>query len=552
MTDSNVTKTLLKVVLIDDDSIFRLGLLTALEDEKFADIQVIAQGETANVAELLAQEIPNILVLAIDLVRYPERLTSTMLLCQQLNNRYPNLAIFLLTPSGATEVINKIPGVKGCCPKGVKIEELVEGLRICGQSGTYFQGVTTPKKLPSTGGWLYRQAKLGLEQIESKLDSITIYINENRLSIGDAWFWAGRKRELISARWLIHHLLPSITDLQEPEKSLISADAEGDNLLISASAIAQPSSSAQTAFDITVAKIKSSVNNRTGVILETDILKESRKKELLLAIIQHIKRNIEELTIIKVNQNELAERKKIILNDVWHNSVITFLSRYCPQEEPINNQYNLVSLILKEVPLIEQEKFSAIPFVDDLLAYWLFEQEIEIDEISYPYNSLEGKEIEEILLQNLLLNLANAVMQFILNNFSDLPIIRYHLYEQEWKSSRKIAMFRNNLTWKYRREKYWTIPKNIFEDEYKVLKLDYQGIIRGTISHPRIQELEQLQGLPWAVTMTIEFRDGVAKGVKAIGDIIGEGLVRILEVIGKGIGLIGRGILQGIGNRIKN
>ena len=187
-----------------------------------------------------------------------------------------------------------------------------------------------------------------------------------------------------------------------------------------------------------------------------------------------------------------------------------------------------------------------------MLAYWLFEQEIEIDKVNYPYNSIEGKEIEEILLQNLLLNIANAVMQFILNNFSDQAIIRYYLYEQEWKSSRKIAMFRNNLTWKYRREKYWAIPKNIFEDEYKVLKLDYQGITRGTISHPRIQELEQLQGLPWVVTMTIEFRDGVAKGVKATGDIIGKGLVRILEVIGKGIGLVGRGILQGIGNRIKN
>jgi hypothetical protein len=53
--------------------------------------------------------------------------------------------------------------------------------------------------------------------------------------------------------------------------------------------------------------------------------------------------------------------------------------------------------------------------------------------------------------------------------------------------------------------------------------------------------------------MTIEFRDSIGKIVKGIGDIIGKSLVYILtEVIGKGIGLIGKGILQGIGKKIKS
>ena len=550
MITSTTTQSFVKVLLIDDDFIFRLGLFNALEDERFADIQVINQGETANISELLAQEIPDILLLAIDLVRYPERLSLTSLLCQQLHSRYPNLGIFLLTPLGTTEAINKMPGVKGCCPRGVKIQDLVEGLRVCARGGNYFQGITTPKKLPKTGGWLYLQAKLGLEQIQSNLDLVTDYINNNSLSIWNTWFWTGRKRELIAARWLICQLLPSTKDSQELEKRLKSSP-QGD-LVISASSISQPPSSVQTAFDITVAKIKSSVNNCTGIILEIDILKEGRKKELLLTIIQQLKRNLEESSIMEIHELELAARKKIILTDVWQSSSITFLSRYYPQEEDNNHRYDLVDLILKEAPSIEREKLSTIPFVTDLLAYWLFERDIEIDKISYAYNSGEGKEIEEILLQNLLLNIANAVMQFILNNFSNLPKIRYYLYEQEWKSSRKIAMFRNNLTWRYRLEKYLATPKNIFEDQYKVLKLDYQGITGGTIIHPRIQELDRLKGLPWAVTMTIEFRDGVSRGVKAIENIIGQGLVRILEVIGKGIGFIGRGILQGIGNRIKN
>jgi CheY-like chemotaxis protein len=552
MTASKATNSSFKLFLLDDDPIFRLGLFTALEAEEFADIQVIAHAETAALVELLAQEIPDLLLLAIDLVRYPERISSTVLLAQQLHNRYPNLVIFLLTPLGATEAIKKIPGVKGCCPKGIKVEELVEGLRVCVKGGNYFQGITAPGRVQkTTGGWLYRQAKLGIEQVESNLKIISNYINNNRLSIWDRWFWAGRKRELIAARWLIYQLLPSNAEVQEIEKPLISPAQ--DNLPIAVYPSSQSPSPAQTAFDLTVAKIKSSVNNCIGVILEIDILKEPRKKELLLIIIDLIKRNLEESTIIKIPPSELAERKEIILRDLWQTSTLNFLSRYYSEQAEDTNQYSLVDLILKEAPFIEEEILARIPFVTDLLAYWLFEREIKIDKVSYPYNSPSGQEIEEILLQNLLLNLANATMQFILNNFSDRSVIRYHLYEQEWKSSRKIAMFRNNLTWRYRREKYWGIPKNIFEDEYKVLKFDYQGITRGTISHPRIQELEQLKGLPWAVTMMIEFRDGIAKGVKAVGDIIGKTLVYILtEVLGRGIGLIGRGILQGIGNRIKN
>jgi hypothetical protein len=113
-------------------------------------------------------------------------------------------------------------------------------------------------------------------------------------------------------------------------------------------------------------------------------------------------------------------------------------------------------------------------------------------------------------------------------------------------------MFRNNLVWKYRREKYWQTPKNIFEDEFQLFKLAYQGIVICKITHPRNQELNQIKGLPWAITMLIEFRDSINRIIKAMGDILGKTIVYLLtEIIGKGIGLIGKGILQGIGSRIK-
>ncbi|RMD67882.1 MAG: DUF3685 domain-containing protein, partial [Cyanobacteria bacterium J149] len=73
------------------------------------------------------------------------------------------------------------------------------------------------------------------------------------------------------------------------------------------------------------------------------------------------------------------------------------------------------------------------------------------------------------------------------------------------------------------------------------------------ITHPRYQELNTIKGIPWGVTILIELRDSLAKGVKSLGDSLGKLLVYLLtEVVGKGIGLIGKGILQGIGSRMKN
>jgi hypothetical protein len=560
MTSSSENNFAIKIFLLDDDPLFRLGIFTALENEKYADLQILAQTEIAALPQLLAQEIPDLLLLSIDLNRYPELLSSTFILSQQLHNKYPNLLIFLLTPLGTNKTIEKMPAVKGCCPKDIDIDELVKALRICAQGGTYFQGkkLSLPKN-QKIGGWLYNQCKFGLKKVEHDLDIITNYITNNPLSAWDLLFWKGRKRELIAVRWLVYQLIPSDYD------SLVSEgkQEESDNIELIDNNLEPISSSlhlpfsaqseTQNSFNLTLAKIKSSLQNCTDNILEIDILNPSKKKELLIIVINQLKRILEELNVMEIEEQELKERKLIILKDLWQSSTIKFLSRYYQKQTTNNDRYSLVDLILQESPILDQESLINIPFVDELLAYWVLQKDLEIDNVIYFYNDKNSQEIEEIFLQNLVLNIGNAIMQFILNSFSDYESIRYNLYDREWKSSRKIALFRNNLTWKYRQEKYWENPKNIFEDQYKVLKLDYKGIITGTITHPRHQELSILKGLPWFMTIAIEFRDGIAKVVKGIGDIIGKSLVYILtEVIGKGIGLIGKGILQGIGKKIKS
>ncbi|MEL6910271.1 MAG: DUF3685 domain-containing protein, partial [Cyanobacteria bacterium J06598_4] len=118
---------------------------------------------------------------------------------------------------------------------------------------------------------------------------------------------------------------------------------------------------------------------------------------------------------------------------------------------------------------------------------------------------------------------------------------------------RELARFRNQLSWRYRQDNYFTHPQNIFESRHRLLVIS-SGAIRTTYIYvPRQTELEQLTGIPWLSTMVIEIRDAIAPLVRKAIALGGSGVVFVLtQVVGKGLGLIGKGIIQGIGSTIKD
>jgi hypothetical protein len=63
--------------------------------------------------------------------------------------------------------------------------------------------------------------------------------------------------------------------------------------------------------------------------------------------------------------------------------------------------------------------------------------------------------------------------------------------------------------------------------------------------------LQQLQGLRLGATLLLETRDAIAPRLRALLVSIGNGARYLLIQIGRGIGLVGRGILQGIGNSLQ-
>jgi hypothetical protein len=196
---------------------------------------------------------------------------------------------------------------------------------------------------------------------------------------------------------------------------------------------------------------------------------------------------------------------------------------------------------------------NKIPEVTDFLAHLLYQAPIMINETLYSVGTIEAMTRLEDLLQNLIIQVANAVIQPLLNRFGNVVAVKQNFYDRRLLSTREIERFRNNLSWKYRVEKYFGEPTAIFESRYTLFILQEQGITKTSIYSPRNQEMDELSGIRLAVTLALETRDAIAPRIRSAVSFLGSGVVYILtEVIGRGIGLIGRGIIKGIGSALQD
>ncbi|AFZ34051.1 response regulator receiver protein [Stanieria cyanosphaera PCC 7437] len=541
-----------KLLIVDHDPIFRLGFCTALAS--VPGFRVIAQADTiANTLQLLAQGlIPDILILEIAVGSFAGKSLSSLQLCQQLTQQYPNLAIFILTSVTEPESLltAKALGIKGYCLKGTNLETIVFALRRLASGGVYWQ----QESLPTPNLWqnfLSRLGNSGKQQIQDNINQINNQLTTNNLSTLDQLFWSGRKRELLVARWLVNRLTSTKYNYSSERISIPKAlPKTQDNLVLpppklSLAKIDQDSVTAQILRNI-FAQIQLGTVNSTGIVLEIDILRTAKKQEILYIVLNQIIKYLE-----LSSQENLQEEIDQTLWLIWQEATIDFWKKNIDNSVLITNQ-QLSEVLTQEFILVQENVFRENYFIRELFEYLLWEKPLVIDNVSYRPDAPEAMIRAEYLLENLLIQVANSVMQFILNNFYDLEILKYNLYHRNYRSSRAIARFRNELSWRYRLEKYWNNPQNIFESRYRLLTLQQHTIQTRFIYAPRIAELERLEGLPWLTTIILETRDAIAPRLRSIIAAVGSGLVYVLtQVIGRGIGLIGKGILQGIGSTVQ-
>ncbi len=565
---------LTRIFLIDDDPIFRLGLRTALE--AFLDLQVVAEADTGGVAlnllsTLSRQNNVDLVVLEMLVGHSNPNELSGLPLCQRLKVQYPNLPVLLLTAQSdpAQLVGAKEFGIEGYCAKKCSIPQIIQAMRqlVAGHSSwptlPTLPPVLTPTVRPPS--WHSKLRSQGLRQIEDTLTQVTQHLQNPNLSNLDWLFWSGRRRELLAARWVVNQLLP--TDVIVVEKqpgntsglpiNLPPATEQPSRQLPPTSGTAPNSMLSQmpqqsVPFEATLAKLQSGLSNLSGVVLEIDILKTEKRRDLLNVVLQKFQDTLEELRLSEVTLEQLPQKRSHILQDVWQLSATDFLGKYYTLLIG-DQEIEVVNTVLQYTAIVQSAILDKIPLVVELLAHQLFETPLRIDNISYQAQTPEAIVRAELILQNLIIQVANAVMQPLLNEFADVEEIKQSLYDRRLISSREITRFRNNLSWKYRITQLLSEPQAIFESRYNLFFLSDTGIKQTSIYAPRREELEQLQGIPVAVTLAYEFRDAIAPRLRTTVAWVGRGVVYILtQVLGRSIGLIVRGVLQGIGSSIQD
>lgn len=587
----------LKLLLIDQDPIFRLGLRVALEE--FPNLQVVseAQTDTAGLQTLaeLAQEDPNQVNLVVLELGNGRSLSSQQLglqLCRHLKTQYPNLPLLLLSSVQEQGLLlaARAAGVDGYCPKGTPVSELVTAMHEVVAGGSYWDGergedtgiqrhsdalnavenLWASSRLPFAK--LRNHLRLsGISYIDATLSQVTAQLQVPGLPLLDRAVLAGQRRELLAARWLLNRLLASPLERRQEVLRLRSV-AEGDNFASvqfqppanppistsisksdspkkqNTSSLLSPRSLQAALFASCITKLQFPLQNLTDIPLEIDILREEKKRNLLYLILQKIADALDDMRTSLVKMNQLYELKSTVLLDVWQAATTDFFGKFT-RVRVGNNNLEIVNFLLQNAALVQAEILNKIPLVEELFSYLLFQTDLQIDNASYPAGSPEAKEYAEMLLENLLIQVANGVVQPLLNSLADVEEIKQTFYDRQLISTREIERFRNNLSWRYRLRNYVNEPKEIYESRYELFVFAPRGIATISIYAPRGQELAQLSGIPLVVTLAIEFRDAIAPRIQSLLSFLGSGVVFVLtQIIGRGIGLIGRGILQGIGS----
>jgi CheY-like chemotaxis protein len=548
----------IKLLPLDRDPLFCLGLQSWIAD--ISDFEWVRVVPTAKaVLDLLVDQPIDVVVL--DLI--PADGSSSLFLFQKLQQEYPHLPLLLLTDSGDSQLLSNArqSGVQGYCRKGTPLTQLEMAVREVASGRFYWQPLpgeeetappqTIPVRSKVYSSRLEDWGTLGLRNIDREIELMNQYLRMGQVSQLDRLFFLGRKRELATARWLISKVLPPATPTRKlsdspkikPESALIAF--ENPFPIFSPNAIEIDPQTLQSALlNATLTKLQSDLPNLTHDTLELDIFRADRKRELVYTVLRQVDVLLSELRFSRLQPQQLSQKCSQLVFDLWQSSILKFFGKYSTLEIG-DRSVELAQLLLEDADIIRSSMLDKIPLLEEFFAHLLFERPLTIDNRTYPVGSVEALCRMEQLLQNLILCVANAVVQPLLNACADVEAVKQNFYDRCLISTREIERFRNELSWKYRLQKYIGEPKAIYESRYWLIVLHEQGIGKVPIYAPRRRELEQLAGIAQTVTLVLESRDAIAPRVRSIVTFLGSGIVYILtQVLGKGLGLVARGVVD--------
>ena len=286
-------------------------------------------------------------------------------------------------------------------------------------------------------------------------------------------------------------------------------------------------------------KINFDINNTSSFLLATDLLRDNSKRRLLKLVATNV-----ETVFLEILSGEQK------LTSIQSQSIVFSLIKKTTQEfltscygYPINLNNNIVKdsfytkLILRDEVILLNVPLQILGKENSKLFRSIF----------VPIYTRAYDSFIEALLDNLIVELSNAVMFIIINEFSFIYEVRKKFYRSNFLSLRNVERFRNNLSWQSRIKNFIKRPADIYNSQQGIWIIRTTGIYYRIIYANRSSELVKLRHLSLITLVSIEVKDFLISRLDEIIYFFGSSVrYTLTSVVGQVIGLVWRGIIEGL------
>jgi len=285
-------------------------------------------------------------------------------------------------------------------------------------------------------------------------------------------------------------------------------------------------------------KINFDINNTSSFLLATDLLRDNSKRRLFKIVSANVENTFLEL---------LANESHMTLNS---KSIVFLLVKQTTQEfltACYGYDANIKSSILKE-SFYTKLLLSDETILLNVPLQLLFKENSKLfRSIFVPIYTKAYDSFIEALLDNLIVEISNAVMFLVINEFSFIYEIRKNFYRSNFLSLRNVERFRNNLSWQSRIKNFVRRPADIYNSQQGIWIIRTTGIYYRTIYANRSAELLKLRQFSLITLIGIEIRDFVVSRADEAIYFFGSSIrYSLTSVLGQVIGLVWRGIIEGL------
>jgi len=286
-------------------------------------------------------------------------------------------------------------------------------------------------------------------------------------------------------------------------------------------------------------KINFDINNTSSFLLATDLLRDNSKRRLFKIVAVNV-----ENAFLELLNNDLPLTSKkgqsiffSLIKQTTQDFLMGCYGFKIPVDSSVIKESFYTKLLIADEKILLSVPLQILGTEDSKLFRSIF---VPI------YNKAYDSFIEA-LLDNLIVEVTNAVMFIIITEFSSIYEVRKNFYRSNFLSLRNVERFRNNLSWQNRVKGYVKRPADIYNSQQGIWIIRTTGIYYRVIYANRATDLLKLRRFSLGTLIVIETKDFLLSRIDEVVYFFGNTIrYTLTSVIGQVIGLVWRGIIEGL------